>query len=144
MSNLTEGQIKTANWLLRYSRGQNEDHIRKRIGSLLESLQVDYELSYRSPYASGPADIYLPRRRTIIETKALGLADDPNKRQARKNDETPKQQLDRYVYAEIAYELNSLPLEDVSNRPWTGILTDGQVWHVWTYPHEEKLRLHDS
>ena len=137
MSNLTEGQIKTANWLLRYSRGQNEDHIRKRIGSLLESLQVDYELSYRSPYASGPADIYLPRRRTIIETKALGLADDPNKRQARKNDETPKQQLDRYVYAEIAYELNSLPLEDVSNRPWTGILTDGQVWHVWTYPHEE-------
>ena len=87
-------------------------------------------------HSSGPTDLYLLRRRTIIETKARGLANDPNKPQARKNDETPKQQLDRYVYAEITYELNSLPLEDTSEKPWTGILTDGRVWHVWKYPHE--------
>ena len=137
MSQLTTDQVKDANWLLRHSKGRHEDYIRKRIGKLFDSLEVEYELSYRSPYSSGPADVYLPRRRTIIETKARGLADDPHKSQGRKNDESPKEQLDRYVHAEIAYEMSSLPIEDMPDSHWTGIVTDGRVWHVWSYSHEE-------
>ena len=128
-------QLDAAKWLLKYSAGRPEDHIRKRIGTLLESLQIEYELGYST--SSGPADIYLPRRRTVMETKVVGLADNPDKRQARKGDETPRQQLERYVRAEIAYELRSLQLEGDPDRPWVGILTDGQVWHVWRYAHEQ-------
>lgn len=84
MTTFAPKQITAANWLLRYSRGKPEDFIRKRIGELLGSLDVEYEMSY--PTDAGPADIYLPRRRTIIETKASGLADDPDRAQARKNE----------------------------------------------------------
>ena len=128
-------QLDAAKWLLRYSSGRPEDHIRKRIGTLLESLQIEYELGYST--SSGPADIYLPRRRTVIETKVVGLADEPDKRQARKGEETPRQQLERYLRAEIAHELGSLQLDGNADRPWVGILTDGQIWHVWRYAHEE-------
>lgn len=137
MSNVTEEQHKAAEWLLHHAKGRHEDQLRNRIGKLLDSLGVEYEFSYRSPGSSGPADIYLPRRRTIIETKAHGLVAEPNKPQVRENTETPKQQLDRYIHAEIHYELISLPLENTSDRPWTGILTDGRVWHVWQYSHQE-------
>ena len=101
----------------------------------MESLTIENLLTY--PTSSGPADIYLPRRRTIIETKVLGLADDPDKPQAGESRETPKEQLERYMRAEIAYELTCLDLDKAPNRAWTGILTDGRVWHIWRYPHEE-------
>lgn len=134
MTTLSRKQISAANWLLRHSSGKPEDFIRKRIGELLESMEVEYEISY--PTNGGPADIYLPRRRTIIETKARGLADDPDRRQ-RHNEETPREQLERYLRAEIAYERTCLPLEHESNRAWTGIVTDGCVWHVWRYAHDD-------
>ena len=135
MPDPTPKQIVAAKWLLKQSAGHPEDYIRKRIGDLLGSLDIDYEISY--PTESGPADIYLPRRRTIIETKALGLADYPNKPQSRKNKESPKEQLERYLRAEISRELKSTLPKDTEDRPWTGILTDGRVWHVWRYAHEE-------
>ncbi|MDE0611749.1 MAG: N-6 DNA methylase [Gammaproteobacteria bacterium] len=135
MPNLTPKQIAAGKWLLKQSAGYPEDFIRKRIGDLLGSLDIDYEISY--PTESGPADIYLPRRRTVIETKALGLADDPDKPQSRKNKESPKEQLERYLRAEISRELKSAPPDGGESRPWTGILTDGRIWHVWRYAHEE-------
>lgn len=135
MTTPSRKQISAANWLLRHSSGKPEDFIRKRIGELLENLEVEYEISY--PTARGPADIYLPRRRTIIETKARGLADDPDRRQSRHNEESPREQLERYLRAEIEYERTCLPLGYESNRPWTGIVTDGCVWHVWRYSHDD-------
>ena len=135
MTTLTPKQVTSADWLLRHSRGRPEDFIRKRVGELLGSMDVEYENSY--PTDGGPADVYLPRRRTIIETKASGLADDPDRPQARKNEETPRQQLERYLRSEIAYERTCLPFEEESDRPWTGIVTDGRVWHVWRYSHDD-------
>ncbi|MXX94633.1 MAG: SAM-dependent DNA methyltransferase [Gammaproteobacteria bacterium] len=126
----------TANWLLSRSVGHPEDAIRQRIGKILDELDVEYELSYRSPFATGPCDIYLPRRRIIIETKALGMADTPEKPSPTTKDESPRQQLERYVRAEIHYELASIPASKQSDRAWLGIVTDGQVWHLWKYPHE--------
>ena len=65
------------------------------------------------------------------------MANDPNKPQPRNNEESPKQQLERYLHAEIEYEIRSLQFEGDEDRPWTGILTDGRVWHVWRYAHQE-------
>ena len=133
---LSDAQRKAANWLLHHSKGRPEDQIRNRIGALLDSLEIPYEVSYRTPGAKGACDIYLPRRRTIIETKAVGLADDPEADQGRSSGESPKAQLERYIHAEIAYELGSLDLGELSGRDWMGIVTDGCVWHVWRYTHE--------
>ena len=135
MLNPTSQQVALGNWLLKRSAGCPEDYIRKRIGDLLGSLAIDCEIGY--PTGSGPADIYLPRRRTIIETKVLGLADDPDKPQSRESGESPKAQLERYVRAEISRELRFPSSGGGEDRPWTGILTDGRIWHVWRYAHEE-------
>ena len=137
MSELTPQQRKNANWLLQYSKGKPEDSVRARILAILDSLGIENEAGYEPPGADGPSDIYLPRRRTFIETKAVGLADDPNKPQAREKNESPKQQLERYLRAEVEYELGCLALEGKTDRPWVGIVTDGRVWHVWRYAHEE-------
>lgn len=135
MTKFTKKQIKSAEELLKHSDGKPEDFIRNRIGRLLDSLDVEYEFSYLTD--AGPSDIYLPRRRTIIETKAIGLADDPNKPQSGYDNETPREQLERYLKAEIAHERMCLSLEHQSSRPWKGILTDGCVWHVWGYSADD-------
>ena len=110
-----------------------EDHIRQDILRLLDELSVESISPY--PTDDGPADIYLPRLRLFFETKASGLANDPNLRQSRDNNETPKEQLERYLFSEIAREKSMLDLDGNSDRRWVGILTDGHVWHAWLYDH---------
>ena len=124
-----------ANRLLSGSGGRPEDNIRQDIGRLLDILGHDNLLTY--PTAAGPADIFLPRLRTLVETKRIGLADDPFKPQTRQGRETPLAQLERYVRAEIGSELDLLPFADPADRdrPWLGVLTDGRVWHAWRYAH---------
>ena len=136
MAKLTPQQRTNATWLLRHSKGKPEDAIRSKIQSILDSLSIENEAGYEPPSARGPSDIYLPRRRAFIEVKAVGLADDPNKPQLRTNNESPKQQLERYLRAEVKFELGCLALEGETDRPWVGIVTDGRVWHVWQYAHQ--------
>lgn len=135
MSEPTIDQISYAEGILHYPKGKPEDHVRKQIGLFLASLDIEFELSY--PIGLGAADIYLPRRRVIIEAKQAGKADDPNRPQSRKNPESPKEQIERYLRTEIANELRLASPDEDMEMPWTGILTDGKVWHVWRYPHEE-------
>ena len=125
-----------ANRLLSGSSNRPEDNIRQDIGRLMDILGHDNLLTY--PTAAGPADIFLPRLRTLVETKRVGLAADPFKQQPRQGRETPHAQLDRYVRAEIESELDLLPLADPGDRdrPWLGVLTDGRVWHAWRYAHQ--------
>ena len=90
---------------------------------------------------SDQADIYLPNRRAFIEVKAHPKASDPEQPQSRTTEETPREQLDRYVLAEIQNELEMQPTLpgfaiDAPDVPWTGIVTDGTHWHVYRYPHE--------
>ena len=113
-----------------------EDHIRQDILRLLDELSVESISPY--PTDDGPADIYLPRLRLFIETKASGLANDPYSPQPRDNNETPKEQLERYLFSEIAREKSMLDLDGYFDRRWVGILTDGQVWHAWLYDHHSK------
>ena len=124
--------MKFVNRLLE-GRDRHEDQIRQDIGRMLDELGIDNILSYKTP--AGAADIYLPRRRVFIETKGVGLADNPHAVQRRENNETPFDQVKRYLIAERNDELGSLFASELHNLEWTAIVTDGCIWHAWRFPH---------
>lgn len=119
------------------ARYKREGNVVSDLVLLLSEIGIDH-LDIEREYAIGRdrIDIYLPRYRTIIEAKARNRAADPNER---RSGESPKEQLERYVLAEIASERGRLPIagELPSNEEWTGVITDGQHWHIYTYPHIE-------
>ena len=80
--------------------------------------------SYSTP--GGPADLYLQRRRTIVETKARGLAGDPHAPQARENNETPLQQLERYLLSELCRGQGDVRVRGAC-RPSVGGHPDGRA-----------------
>ena len=130
----TEQQLNFAHRLLFAPPTRPEDNIRQDLGRLLDSFDIENIITYRTP--GGPADLYLPRRRIVIETKTAGFADDPHQPQARENPETPFQQVERYLTSELRSEKEQLPLDRVPDLRWTAILTDGRVWHAWLYDHD--------
>lgn len=122
-----------ADRVLKVSRGATEADIRSRICTLLEAMGLnEYYLEYRVD--GGSADIYLPRLRTIIETKRRGSADCPHESQG--VERSPFEQLNGYVQKEIFLVRSSL-FRDENKKRWTGILTDGKVWHHWSYEHRD-------
>ena len=131
---LDSAAAEAARRLLRGRRTQPEDNIRQDLSRLLDAMKIENIITYGTP--DGPADLYLPRRRTVIETKRVGGADEPEKPQARENDESPRQQLERYLRSETNKELGFLDLEGLNSRPWIGVVTDGRIWHAWRYAHE--------
>ena len=138
MAKATDGQdsavTAAARSLMRGQRTRPEDNIRQDLGRLLDAMEVENVITYAT--SDGPADLYLPRRRTVIETKKVGNADEPEKPQARENDESPREQLERYLRSETNRELGFLDLEGLDKRAWIGIVTDGRIWHAWRYAHE--------
>ena len=129
-------QLAAAKELISIPPNRPEDQVRQNLVRLLDAFGIDNYLSY--PTQAGPADIYCPRIRTIIEAKKAGFADNPNKSKGTEFKETPLQQLERYLKAEIHRESEMLPLEtkEEQDRPWTGILTDGKIWHAWKYEND--------
>ena len=132
-------QLEAARKLLDASPKLHEDNVRRNVGDLLVSFGVEYTLSYPTP--GGPADLYLQRRRTIVETKARGLAGDPHAPQARENNESPLEQLERYLLSELRRDKEMLAFDEHADRSWVGILTDGRVWHAWAYENERETRV---
>ena len=134
------GVVKAAKHLLaNRDRHTAEGNVQSDIEALLRALDVgSIESHYQT--GDGEADIYLPNRRAFIECKAnrKGHALDPEKPQGRKSPESPREQVERYVHAEIKDELqNLIPMHGVSsNAPWTAIVTDGTHWHIYRYAHE--------
>ena len=122
--------------LARRDRHTTEGNVQSDIEALLRSMQVgSIESHYR--IGGGEADIYLPNRRAFIECKAYPNASQPEKRQGRKVPESPREQLDRYVRAEIDNELTQLPgIATNTDVPWVGIVTDGTHWHLYRYPNK--------
>ena len=117
-------------------RYTNESNLKVDLSRLIELLgHGPVETEHSIP--GGAIDIYVPHYRFIIETKARGHAAEPLKRQAG-HDESPKEQLDRYVLSEIRTELSTFDWDpdDRSKQPWLGVVTDGTIWHAWRYPHD--------
>ncbi len=116
-------------------RHRTEGNVQSDIEALLRALGVG---TIESHYQIGSeqADIYLPNRRAFIECKAYPKAADPDKPQSRKKPETPREQLDRYVHAQIEYEASTVFSAAGQNAGWLGIVTDGSNWHIYRYPNE--------
>ena len=117
-------------------RHKTEGNVQSHVEALLRATRVGTIESHYQ-LGSDQADIYLPNRRAFIECKAYPKAAAPEKPQGRKTLESPREQLDRYVRAEIKNELSMLPgLSSAEDSDWIGIVTDGTNWHVYRYPHE--------
>lgn len=111
----------------------SETEVQADLRALLFAMDAPNELA--SHIGDGEADIVLPQHRIIIETKRPGLANDPHLPQHRNNNESPFQQLERYIIALRSHFLNRFDLEDLGDRSWLGIVTDGRIWHAWRWPH---------
>ena len=116
----------------------NEAAIRSRLDEVLRKLGRSTELEFQT--GKGPADIYLPARRFVIETKTFGKADPGQRRVS--GGETQFQQCNRYVLADHRRERQQLGLgfEESQPRfrrePWKAALTDGRRWWVWRWQVE--------
>ena len=117
---------------------RTEGNVQSDLEALIRTLGVGTILSH---YQMGneQADIYLPNRRTFFEVKAHPKAEHPEKPQGGASSESPREQLDRYVLAEMRTEIERPELPGISggvpDAPWTGVVTDGAHWHVYRYPH---------
>ncbi|MDE2759522.1 MAG: N-6 DNA methylase [Paracoccaceae bacterium] len=110
-----------------------ESEVQADLRALLLAMDADNVMDVNT--GDGQADIILHQYRIVIETKRPGLADQPHQPQHRNNSETPFQQLERYIESLRSQFLNRFDLEEVGDRSWLGILTDGRIWHVWRWPH---------
>ena len=83
---------------------------------------------------AGPVDLYLTNRRVILEVKQGGrLSGGPYADGTGSiGSETAFEQVARYVAAERARERLYLE-EDVREKSWIGIATDGRVWYAWEW-----------
>ena len=83
---------------------------------------------------AGPVDLYLTNRRILIEVKQAGrlsggpYADGTGSAKG----ESAFEQIARYVVAERARERLYLE-EDVREKSWIGIVTDGGAWYAWEW-----------
>ena len=101
-----------------------------RLAALLEALGYDVEPEYSVP--SGRIDIFLPQRRAVIETKAVGMADPEGVRDAGSG-ETQFAQCERYVRDEFERERGMMDLDELGDLPYKAVLTDGRVWWMWRW-----------
>lgn len=130
--------IRLAKGLLAGSaRYVREGNVAADLAFLLAEIGIDpSEIEREHPSSRGRIDLFIPRYRTIIETKAGSKAADPDEKQPGR-EESPRQQLERYIRAEISAECERPLLAGTlpSYEEWTGIVTDGRHWHVYSYPH---------
>ena len=128
--------IKAARHLLknRERHKKSEGNVQSDIESLFRAIGVGSIESQHRINRDSAADIYLPNRRAVVEVKAYPKAKNPNKRQSRKVDETPKEQLERYLRALCEEERRELPgMSEHVGVGWVGIVTDGSHWTVYRY-----------
>ena len=121
----------TPEWQLLHPEADDEDTRRLNIRDWLYSVGTPM---VRTEYSTsvGPADIYLPNRRVMIEVKQKGKAVPDNTNYGSRRGETPLEQVARYISVEKPNEIRGLDAnEDDVNLPWLGVVTDSEVWHIF-------------
>ncbi len=116
---LKEESMKYAKKLRELRQGITESRVRQNICRILDDY--DFENYTEHPVRGGRVDIYMPRHRVVIETKAPGSVSREDKAQV-------SRYVDRLAKEEWGIFSNDEKLPD-----FTGILTDGQVWYAWKY-----------
>ena len=110
---------------------KGEESVRLRLVALLEAIGYEIEAEY--PVLDGRRmDVYLPRRRVVIETKHTGAAH-PDYVRDPETGETQFEQCEHYVKQEWERERSRFDLDNLGDLPWKGILTDGRVWWMWQW-----------
>ena len=112
------------------SPNKKEIDIQYNLATVLQYLDCESELEFQT--GDGPADIYLPARRIIIETKTRKNIGPKKKLSSKK--ETQFEQCDRYAQADFMREKRqslASDYEKTKKTPWQVLLTDGQQWWHW-------------
>ncbi len=131
MASVKNSDRNTPEWRLLHPVSDNEETRRANIRDWLYSVgapmvRVEYQTN------EGPADIYLPNRRVMIEVKQKGHAQPYNQAYGSRPGETPLDQVGRYINAEKPNEIRGLDTsEDDMDLPWLGIVTDSQIWYIF-------------
>ena len=128
MTSLAASLTSTAEQLNR--RYRNESNVKYDLSKLIDALGYG-PVETEHAIVDGFIDIYIPHHRVIIETKARGLADDPFRRLPGA-DESPKEQLNRYVLSEIRRELSTFEWDpdNRSKHPWVGVDPPGSTYFL--------------
>ena len=128
----------TPEWRLLHPTSDNEETRRANIRDWLyeiglKTIKVEHETG------DGPADIFLPNQRIIIEVKKKGHAEPDNTAYGVRSGETPLQQLGRYMKSVLKYGIQA-EFDNEGNiqnadptMKWLGVITDSQIWHMFEY-----------
>ena len=116
--------------------GGNEDAVKIDVVGLLRAL--GYEVRTEADDGEGSADVFLEAHNVIIETKRRGHVD-PD---ARRDDETQFEQLQRYVRARSEQQ-RIAPALDPRPKVWKGILTDGRMYYLYRWMVDDNGALTD-
>ena len=125
------GGRNTPEWRLLHPLADDEDTRRLNIRDWLYSVGTPM-VRTQYPTKVGPADIYLPNRRVMIEVKQKGKAVPDHTNYGSRRGETPLEQVARYISVEKPNEIRGLDAdEDDVKLPWLGVITDSELWHVF-------------
>lgn len=135
--------LEAATSLLKSPTSRREKGVEADLRNLVQAYHLQPEIGHPVPGTDREADLFLPELRLVIEAKRVGQADVPEGDLGTRTgeDETPLEQLEDYVHHLVAHDRSLLSFEGAgTDRPWTGIVTDGHVWHAWEWTHSDRPR----
>ena len=135
--------LEAATSLLESPISRREKGVEADLRNLIQAYHLQPEIGHPVPDTDREADLFIPELRLVIEAKRVGQADVPEGDLATRTgeDETPLEQLEDYVHHLIAHDRSLLAFDGGRlDRSWTGIVTDGHVWHAWEWTHSDRPR----
>ena len=112
-----------------------EIRIQTRMTDMFKALGMAPVLA--KPVGKREADIFVSDYRCVVETKATGKAHP--KRMGSKEKETQEEQLFFYVEG-LRKELgDQFDPDEIVEKPWVGILTDGQSGWIWKWDEKKGM-----
>lgn len=133
---------ETAEFRLLRSAGSGEANCQSHIQHWLYEKDIrDITAGWQTP--EGPADLYLPNRRCIIEVKNVSrLKSGPHwcgtgSPNGNRPHESAYEQVERYILAMQKYSGSCFSGENMRDLRWLGIVTDASKWWAWEWPITE-------
>lgn len=126
------------NLLEKIATARNEDGVKIPLAEWCQSWSSDKHVRTGCTVPGGTIDILVESYKIVIETKAPGGAGPDTPRKSLRGQETPQEQLSRYI--KHLYDAEGLFRDKL---PWRGVVTDGADFHLYQWDGEAgKLRPH--